>query len=232
MRHRLLELARWHNKQDDPAGNGNGSKGKVDNGNHIPDASAQAETTPSNLAREAVTNLQIELLSMEEIYSAAGVLNLRKGHSINKVVGMLQSEHIRGLSNEMKRAAILMALDAAGVPLDDVLRDAKARREALDTYEAEQKKQIEAEWARRAEENIQIQAELDRIKAHYLARINRNVDGVAREKAAFSSWSTVKQQEAQRMAEAAELCSNLPVSEPAVGPISQAKALGASVKTM
>ena len=230
MRHRLLELARWHNKQDGASGNGNGSNGKVDNGNRIPDAPAQAETTPSNLAREAVTNLQVELLPMEEIYSAAGVLHLRKGHSINKVVEMLHSEHIRGLSNEMKRAAILMALDAAGVPLDDVLRDAKARRDALDAYESEQKKQIEAEWARRAEENIQIQAELDRITAHYMARINRNVDGVAREKAAFSTWSTVKQQETQRMSEAAELCSNLHVPEPAVGPIFQAKALGANTK--
>ena len=73
---------------------------------------------------------------MEDIYRAAGILLPRKGYSINKVVEMLNSEHIRGLSKEMKRVALLMALDAAGVAIDEVLRDAKARRDALDTYEA------------------------------------------------------------------------------------------------
>ena len=49
------------------------------------------------------------------------------GYSINKVVEMLHSEHIRGLSKEMKRAAVLMALDSAGIAISEVLGDAQAR---------------------------------------------------------------------------------------------------------
>jgi uncharacterized membrane-anchored protein YhcB (DUF1043 family) len=144
---------------------------------------------------------------------------------------MLHSEHIRGLSKEMRRAAVLMALDAAGIPIDQVLQDAKARQNALDAYEAEQRKQVEAEWSRKAETNTQIQAELERVKAHYMARISRNLDGVAREKATLNSWLTMKQQESQSMAEAAELCSKSTVSEPASGSLSEvSKKVEASAK--
>src|SRR5258708_6618846 len=57
---------------------------------------------------------------------------------------------------------------------------------------------------RKAEENIQIQAELELVKAHYGERIRRNLDGVAREKATFGSWLKAKEQETQGMAEAVE----------------------------
>ena len=78
-----------------------------------------------------------------------------------------------------------------------------------------ERKQIEAEWARKAEENIQIQAELESVRAHYTARIGRNLEGVAREKATFDSWVALKREECQSMAEAAELCMKLPAAEPA-----------------
>jgi hypothetical protein len=55
---------------------------------------------------------------MEDIYRAAGIVGPRRGYSINKVVEMLHSEHIRGLSKEMKRPSVLMTLDAAGVSRD------------------------------------------------------------------------------------------------------------------
>lgn len=155
---------------------------------------------------------QIELVAMEDIYRAAGIMLPRKGYSIKKVVEMLNSEHIRGLSSDMKRVAILMALDAAGVPIAEVLQDAKARQQALDAHEAEQRKRAEAEWARKAEENLQIEAELARIKAHHMARITRNLDAIAREKLIFNDWLTQKQQESLGMAEAAELCGKSPVA--------------------
>jgi hypothetical protein len=139
---------------------------------------------------------------MEDIYRAAGIMNPRKGYSINKAVEMLHSEHIRGLSKEMKWAAVLMALDAAGVLIDQVQHDARARQDAMDCYEAERRKQAEAEWERKAEEIVQIQAELERVKEQYMVRISRSLDAVAREKATFTGWQTMKQQEIQSISEA------------------------------
>jgi hypothetical protein len=176
---------------------------------------AIAPPTKKAVSAREVPNFQVELSAMEDIYRAAGIMLPRKGYSIKKVVEMLNSAHICGLPKEMKRVALLMALDAAGVPIDEVLRDAEARRDALDSYEASERKQVEEEWARKAEENLQIQAELESIRAHYTARIGRNLEGVAREKATFDSWVTLKQEECRSIAEAAELCMKLPAPEPA-----------------
>jgi predicted transcriptional regulator len=131
----------------------------------------------------------------------------------------------------MKRAAVLMALDAAGVSIDQVQRDAKARQGALDAYEAEQKKLAEADWTRKAEEIVQIQAEMESIKAHYMARIKRNQEAVARDKARFSNWVATKQQEAQSMTEALDLCLKSqpsPPSEPVSSPPSAEFSMAAS----
>ena len=222
MQRKWLEMALWRNKQESfsAGGAGNGeargparSNGKSHKENLMPQLTQPTEK-PSPSARE-VPDFQVELLPMEEIYRAAGIINPRKGYSITKVVEMLHSQHIRGLSQEMKRAAVLMALDAADISLDQLQHDAKARQEALDCHEADQRKQVEAEWARKAEEIVQIQAELESIQAHYTARIGRNLEGVAKEKATFNAWLGIKQRETQNMSEAVDLCLKAPVPEPA-----------------
>jgi hypothetical protein len=230
MARKWLELAPWHSKQNDAAKNpsgeckasdDDGSDGNTEKENRMPHLNQFTEKAPVHTARE-VPNFQVELLSMEDIYRMAGIMNPRRGYTISKVVEMVNSEHVRGLSKETKQAAVLMALDAAGISLDQVQQDAKARQDALDSYEAAQKKQVEAMWARKAEEVIQIQAELDSVKAHHLARISRNLEGVAREKATFNNWLTQKQEECESMAEAVEMCLRSPaVSEPAIAPVAE-----------
>ncbi len=113
---------------------------------------------------------------------------------------------------------------------DELRQDAIARQAALDSYENEQRIRVEAEWARKAEENVQIEAELERIKTHYMARIGRNKDGVSREKAAFGSWLEGKQHVSQNIAEAVELCLSPMVSQPVAGPVLEISK--ASAKTM
>jgi hypothetical protein len=180
-------------------------------------AAARSAAAP---AGESAGGFEAELLPMEDIYRAAGITSPRRGYSVSKVVEMLRSEHLRGASRELRRAAVLMALDAAGVSVDEVLQDAKVRQEAIDAYAMEQRKHAEAQWARKAEENLQIQAELELVKAHYGERIRRNLDGVAREKATFGSWPKMKEQETQGMAEAVEQVLKTPApAEPPGDPL-------------
>jgi len=190
------------NEEELMVGNGNGNE----NGNNKPanEPMQRATEAPAKVERHAVqaakttlaakaaaadngSGFQAELLTMEDIYRAAGITSPRRGYSVSKVVEMLRSEHLRGQAREIRRAAVLMALDAAGVSVDEVLQDAKVRQEAIEAYATEQRKHAEALWARKAEENIQIQAELEQVKALYAERIRRNLDGVAREKATFGS---------------------------------------------
>ena len=226
MRRKWLEMAPWHHKQDvlsvsggaEPGLNGGTNRdGRGSQDSLAPRVSQSTDADRPSLhpAEADATSFHAELLPMEDIYSAASIPNPPKGYSINKVVEMLRSEHIHGLSKDLKRAAVLMALEVAGISVNQIQQDAKARQDALDSYEAGQQKQVEAEWARKVEENTQIQAELERVKAQFMARITRNLDGVAREKARFNSWQTMKKQAIQTMAEAVDLCVKPTATEPA-----------------
>jgi hypothetical protein len=166
---------------------------------------------------------QNELLPLEEIYVAAGIVSPRRGYTIKKVMEMLRSEHLSALSKEMRRASVMMALDAAGISVDEVLRDAQVRLEALNSYEAEQKKLCEAEWARKAEEHAQLKEELEQVRARFMDRMKQTLDGIARDRARFGSWLTTMHEESQSITEAAELCLKV-ASPPAVASVAPAAA--------
>lgn len=140
--------------------------------------------------------------SFDEIYSAAEIRPPTHGYTIMKVAEMLQSEHIRSLAPGVKRSSILVALDAAGVKVQEVIEDAVRRDRALDTYEHVQEKALQELEARKSQENRQIQAEIDRLVAEHRARIQSNNDEVAKEKERFFGWRLKKQQEEQRIADA------------------------------
>jgi hypothetical protein len=92
-------------------------------------AAAKPAAIPSGPSAESAGGFEAELLPVEDIYRAAGITSPRRGYSIGKVVEMLRSEHLGGASRELRRAAVLMALDAAGVTVDEVLQDAKVGAE-------------------------------------------------------------------------------------------------------
>jgi hypothetical protein len=168
-----------------------------------------------------------ELLSYDDIYHAAGILSPRSGYGIHKVFEMLNSDRIRDLAPEIKRASVLMAIEASGASPDDVLQDAMRRQHALDTYEAGQQRQIEEFESRKNKENSQIQAEIDRLTAHYAERIQRNQDQVAQEKESLRNWQMAKQHESQRIAEVMTLCMREPAPVTASAPAAAAARAGA-----
>jgi len=153
-----------------------------------------------------------ELLSYDDIYHAAGILSPRSGYGIHKVIEMLNNDRIRELSKDIKRSSVLMALDAAGAAVDELQQDAMRRQHALNTYEEGQRKQVEEFETRVTQENARIQAEMERIVAHYAERIQRNRDRMAQEKEALRNWQMAKQHESQRISEVIELC-----AKPAAG---------------
>ena len=144
----------------------------------------------------------LDLPAFGEVYRAAGIRAPRLGYTIEKVIEMLESEHIRTLPLETKRSSLLMALDAAGVEVEEVLQDGTLRQHAITSHETLQRKRIEEYETRKAQENVGIQAEAERVAAEYAARISRNLDELAREKDNLRKWQTKKQYEAQRIADA------------------------------
>ena len=183
------------------------------NGSDAPTNAVQSEasvTKSNSHSTEPLSGPQRNLLSYEDIYHAAGILNSRSGYSVTKVVEMLNNDRIRDLSKDIQRASVLMALDAAGTAVEDLLQDATRRQSALNSYEEGQRRQLEQFEAHKAKENAEIQAEVDRLTAHYAERIQQNQEQVAREKEALRSWQMLKQNESQRIAQVIELCTKQP----------------------
>jgi hypothetical protein len=142
----------------------------------------------------------------EEIYRNASFKQPKVAYDILKVAEMVNSQHVAGLSLEAKRCAVLMALDVAGVETEDLLQDAMARQRALNDYEEALQNSLREFESGKNRENSEIQAELDRVTARYLSRIQGNVDDMARQQDAFRAWQKEKQQESQCIAEAASFC--------------------------
>ncbi len=146
------------------------------------------------------------IVPFEEIYRNASFKQPKVAYDILKVAEMVNSPHVAGLSVEAKRCAVLMALDVAGVETEDLLQDAMARQRALNDYEEALQNALREFEVAKNRENAEIQAELDRLSARYMARIQANVDEVARQQDVHRAWQREKQQESQCIAEAASFC--------------------------
>jgi DNA-binding transcriptional MerR regulator len=139
--------------------------------------------------------------SFAEIYAAAEIHPPAHGFTIEKVGDMLRSEHIRTLPRDVKRSSVLVALEAVGAPIQDVIQDAMKRDQALDTFESVQERALNQLEAQKTQENQQIQAEIDRVVAEQRSRIQANSDAIAKEKERFFAWRLKKQEEEQKIAD-------------------------------
>lgn len=176
-----------------------------------PDASAQspppadaaqsvaeiaATVAPAPEFKQPVANA----LSFDDIYDAAGIQAPAHRYTILKIADMLESEHIRGMAAPVKRSSILVALDAAGVKINDIIQDAVRRDRALDAFEALQARALDKLEAEKNKELAQIQAEMDRYLAEQKARLEKSGQEVVREKDRLRAWREAKRREEQRIA--------------------------------
>jgi hypothetical protein len=139
---------------------------------------------------------------LAEIYASARIGTPTHGFTVLKVAEMLQSEHIRSLAADVKQRSILVALDAAGVKVTDIIEDAVQRDRALDTYERVLQKHLEELRAAKAAENRQIQDEIDQRVAELRARVDKNDAELTAEQNNLLAWRVRKRQEEDRIAEA------------------------------
>ena len=161
---------------------------------------------PEMTSGEAPRSVPPALGSFEEVYSTAGVKAPAKGYTILKVAEMLQNRHLADMSPDSKRNSLMMALEAAEIEIGDLLQDAVTRNKALDEYEEKRQEQLKEFEAANAEENNKLHAEMERITSQYVVRIQANEGQVAREQDNFRAWQKRKQQESQRITDAATFC--------------------------
>lgn len=138
----------------------------------------------------------------DDIYAAARIATPPHGYTILKVAEMLESEHIRELPADVRRKSVLVALDAAGVSLKEIVEDAVQRDRALDTYERVLEQNLEGLRQTAAEENTRLEAEVEQRLRELRAAIDQNDQAVARAREQLAVWRAGKRAEEARIADA------------------------------
>lgn len=142
--------------------------------------------------------------SFADIYSSAQIPMPPHGFTVLKVADMLQNEHIRALPPDVKRKSILVALDAASVPVTEIVEDAVRRDRALDTYERVLEKHLDELRAQKQAENSALEDEINQRLAELRGRIEANTQEVAQEASSLETWRALKRSEEDRIADAVQ----------------------------
>jgi hypothetical protein len=117
------------------------------------------------------------------VYKGASVQAPAHGYGVDRVAGMLAHESLAGLDKSVKASAVLAALDAAGVAIEDVIHDGLVRHKALVAFEAAKElelQQVRPRNERRAEElrakvtafEKEKQAEIDALSREAATAVN------------------------------------------------------------
>jgi hypothetical protein len=167
-----------------------------------PDAPPQRVTDIVSGDETAFTGPVSTPTDLAEIYAAAKIGTPAHGYTVLKVAEMLQSEHIRSLPSEVKQKSVLVALDAAGVKVAEIIEDAVQRDRALDTYERVLQKGLDDLRTQKAAENQQLQDEINTRVTELKARVDQNDAELTAEQNNLLAWRVRKRQEEDRIAEA------------------------------
>jgi hypothetical protein len=224
---KFLHIGSGRPRQNAADGSSGNTKAQVNNN----DAKPMRESQTSAKAKSIdMPPNQGSLLSLQDIYLAVGIMSSRLGYNIDTLSAMLDSGHLQGMTGEAKRGSVLMAFEAAGIPVEELIRDGSKRLDALNAYEETEHKRYEEYEARKAQESAQIQLEIERMTAHCLERIKHNLGEVAQAKDAFLNWQTIKQKESQRITDAVALFAKSQASEKPSEPKPMLQTVGAKSK--
>lgn len=157
-----------------------------------------APQAPAGLGAQSVLPA-IQTQGLSEVYEQAGVSTPAHGFSILKIADMLNSTHVRDLAPDAKRAAVMMALEASGIQLNEVMEDAARRERALNDYEARQQQTFQAYKAGKQQQNEELQAEIKRLTEQLQLKMQANEKELASEKARLDEWRTKKREEERRI---------------------------------
>ena len=199
---RMLQLSNGDRKEESAGAHNGGTNGRVA-------AVVEPEETGARLAGPGVAKTEHApalLTEFEQIYQGGAVKPPRLSYGVLKVAEMLSSTHLRGMSGESKRAALMMALEAGGANTDEILQDAVVRQRVLNDYEEARQRDLQNFEAAIQEQNRALQADMERVNSQYMARMQINLDEVARAQDNFRVWQKRKQLESQRIADAAACC--------------------------
>jgi hypothetical protein len=133
------------------------------------------------------------------VYDEAGIEPPTHGYGVEKVSELLENKRLAALPREVKASAVLAALEAAGVPIRDVIQDAVLRDKALDAFEAAKQRELQELRARSQARITQLQGELDELVKKIGAEIESLKRGGEAAEQALQALLERKRREEERL---------------------------------
>ena len=151
---------------------------------------------PRHVARSEVA---ADVQDFTAVYKEAGITLPPHGYGVDRVAEMLQGKRLSTLSREVKATAVLAALEAARVDVQDVIEDGIRRDKALDAFEAAKEREL---VERKAGNDARVQS-LRKDLDDLLHKINSEIEKLKQEsqeaEAAFAQLQVRKRQEEGRL---------------------------------
>jgi len=151
-----------------------------------------------SLARSA---LPADVQELAAVYKEARVPPPFRGYGVDTMAQILESQRLASLPREVRVAAVMGSLEAAGVSLSQVLRDAVLRERALDAFVAAKEREVEALEQRNQARVASLKQEIETFtveKVREIEGLERNAENAAR---AFAQLQLRKRQEEIRLHE-------------------------------
>jgi hypothetical protein len=148
---------------------------------------------------QPVARVGEEMPSFEAIFQAFGIKEPSHGFTVYRAEELLKSVHLKNATPEIKRSALMVALEALRIPPEEVVQDAVRRDKALTQFEKIEERRLRELEQKKSEENKRLQEEMERIFNEIREKMeeNNNIIKEAREK--FHSWQEDKEKEEQRL---------------------------------
>jgi hypothetical protein len=156
---------------------------------------AEAEP-PRRVSRSEVA---ADVQDFAAVYKEAGITLPPHGYGVDRIAEMLQGKRLAALGREVKATAVLAALEAARVDVQDVIEDGVRRDKALDAFEAAKERELVERKAANEARVQSLRKDLDEL----LHKINSEIEKLKQESqqsdAAFAQLQIRKRQEEARL---------------------------------
>ena len=128
-------------------------------GRQVPAEVGQA-APPRRVVRSEVA---ADVQDFAAVYKEAGITLPPHGYGVDRIAEMLQGKRLATLSREVRATAVLAALEAARVDVQDVIEDGIRRDKALDAFEAAKERELVERKASTETRVVSLRKDLDEL---------------------------------------------------------------------
>ena len=148
---------------------------------------------------QALAQLPAELsLEFDKVFDAAGVKPAEHGWTIVKLQELLDTPQYKSMKAPDVQQAVLGLLQAQKAPVEDLVKDAVARDQALDAFEEFARKKMQVRDEARQREVIDIKAQIDQLQK----QCQQLADDATSDKQQWRAWHKKKTDYEKTMAAA------------------------------